>query len=91
MKPDRVEYEAHVAELMIYGEEVFLTPDWIRQPGGKSPPGWNGRRWRRQSLAEIRLRRADLGDRSFRGITVDSQGLAEVGEHPWTPISLRVP
>ena len=39
MKPDRVEYEAHVAELMIYGEEVFLTPDWIRQPGGESPPG----------------------------------------------------
>ena len=90
MKPDRVEYEAHVAELMIYGEEVFLTPDWIRQPGGDPPPGWNGRRWRRRSLAEIRQRRADLGHRSFRGITVDGQGVAEVGEHPWTPISLRV-
>lgn len=38
MKPERAEYEAHVAELMVYGEEVFLTPDWIRQPGGEPPP-----------------------------------------------------
>jgi hypothetical protein len=90
MKPERVEYDAHVAELMIYGEEVFLMPDWFRQPGGEHPPEWNGARWRRRSLAEIRLRRADLGHKSFRGITVGSQGLAEVGEHPWTPILLRV-
>jgi hypothetical protein len=26
MKPERVEYDAHVAELMVYGEEVFLAP-----------------------------------------------------------------
>lgn len=91
MKPERVEYDAHVAELMVYGEEVFLTPDWIRQPGGEQPPDWNGARWRRQSLAEIRERRWALGHRSFRGITVDSQGVAAVGQHPWTPILLRVP
>jgi hypothetical protein len=91
MKPERVGYEAHVAELMVYGEEVFLAPDWIQQPGGEPPPGWNGRRWRRRSLAEIRQRRWALGHRSFRGITVDSQGVAQVGEHSWTPILLRVP
>ncbi|BBZ12073.1 hypothetical protein [Mycobacterium branderi] len=90
-KPERVEYDAHVAELMVFGEEVFLTPDWIRRPGGEQPPGWNGKRWRRRSLAEIRQRRWALGHRSFRGITVDNQGGAEVGEHPWTPILLRVP
>ena len=28
-----------------------------------------------------------LGHRSFRGIAVDSQGVAEVGSHPWTPIT----
>jgi hypothetical protein len=88
--PDRIEYDAHVAELMVYGEEVFLMPDWIREPGGEPPPGWNGARWRRRSLAEIRQRRWQLGHRSFRGVAVDSQGVAEVGEHPWTPILLRV-
>jgi hypothetical protein len=88
--PDRVEYDAHVAEFMAYGEEVFLMPDWIREPGGEPPPGWNGARWRRRSLADIHHRRWKLGHRSFRGITVDSQGVAEVGEHPWTPILLRV-
>jgi hypothetical protein len=91
MKPERVEYDAHVAELMVYGEEVFLTPDWIRQPGGEQPAEWNGARWRRRSLAEIRQRRWALGHRSFRGITVDSRGVAEVGQYPWTPILLRVP
>jgi hypothetical protein len=91
MKPERVEYDAHVAELMLFGEEVFLAPDWIREPGGEPPPGWNGLRWRRRSLAEIRQRRWTLGHKSFRGITVDSQGVAEVGEHPWTWIDLRVP
>ncbi|OBH25166.1 hypothetical protein A5692_03570 [Mycobacterium sp. E342] len=90
MKPERIEYDAHVAELMVYGEEVFLTPDWIRQPGGKPPLGWNGARWRRRSLAVIRQRRSALGHRSFRGIAVDSQGIAEVGDHLWTPILLRV-
>ena len=90
MKPERVEYDAHVAELTVYGEEVFLTPDWIRQPGGEPPPGWNGARWRRRSLAEIRQRRWALGHRSFRGIAVDGQGVAVVGDHPWTPIRLRV-
>lgn len=87
---DRIEYDAHVAELMVYGEEVFLMPDWIREPGGEPPPGWNGERWRRRSLAEIRQRRWQLGHRSFRGVAVDSQGVAEVGEHPWTPILLRI-
>jgi hypothetical protein len=91
MKPERVEYDTHVAELMVYGEEVFLAPDWIRQPGGKPPPDWKGARWRRRSLAEIRQRRWALGHKSFRGIAVDSQGVAEVGEHLWTPILLRVP
>ena len=38
MQPERVGYDAHVAELMVYGEEVFLTPDWVRQPGGEAPP-----------------------------------------------------
>ena len=90
VKPKRVEYDAHVAELAAYGEEVFLAPDWFKQAGG-APPGWNGARWRRRSLAEIRQRRWALGHRSFRGITVDSQGVAVVGEHPWTPILLRVP
>lgn len=91
MKPERVEYDAHTAELMVYGEEVFLAPDWIRKAGGEPPPGWNGARWRRRSLAEIRQRRWALGHKSFRGIAVDSQGIAEVGEHHWTPILLRVP
>jgi hypothetical protein len=88
MKPERVEYDAHVAELMVFGEEVFLAPDWIRN-GGEPPLDWNGVRWRRRSLAEIRQRRWALGHRSFRGITIDSQGVAEVGEHPWTPIYMR--
>lgn len=44
MKPERVEYDAHVAELMVYGEEVFFAPDWIREAGGEPPPGWNGAR-----------------------------------------------
>jgi hypothetical protein len=91
MKPQRVEYDAHARELTAYGEEVFLTPDWVKQPGGEAPPDWNGRRWRVRSLAEIRQRRYALGHKSFRGIVVDSQGIAEVGEHPWTPILLRVP
>ncbi len=90
-KPERVDYDAHVAELMVYGEEVFLAPDWIRKAGGEPPPGWNGARWRRRSLAENRQRRWALGHKSFRGITVDAQGVVEVGEHPWTPILLRVP
>jgi hypothetical protein len=90
-KPVRVEYDAHVAELMVYGEEVFMAPNRIRQPGGERPPDWNGVPWRRHSLAEIRQRRWALGHKSFRGIAVDSQGVAEVGEHPWTPILLRLP
>jgi hypothetical protein len=89
MKPERVEYDAHVAEFMIWGEEVFLAPDWFRN-GEEQPPGWNGARWRRRSLAEIRQRRFTLGHKSCRGIIVDSQGVAVVGEHPWTPIQLRV-
>lgn len=91
VKPERVEYDAHVAELMVFGEEVFLTPDWIRQPLGEQPPDWNGVRWRRRALAEIRQRRWALGHKSFRGITVDAHGVSEVGDHPWTPIRLRVP
>jgi hypothetical protein len=91
MKPERVEYDTHVAELMVYGEEVFRAPDWVREAGGEPPPDWNGARWRRRSLADIRQRRWALGHKSFRGITVDGQGVAEVGEHPWTPILLRVP
>ncbi|OAN36797.1 hypothetical protein A4X20_06275 [Mycolicibacterium iranicum] len=91
MKPERVEYDAHVAELIVFGEEVFLTPDWIQKPGGQPPPGWNGARWRRRSLAEIRQRRWALGHKSFRGLAVDSEGVVEVGVHPWTPIVLRVP
>ncbi|MFZ3303165.1 MAG: hypothetical protein WA227_05975, partial [Mycobacterium sp.] len=90
MKPERVEYDAHVAEFMAWGEEVFLVPDWIRN-GGESPPDWNGVRWRRRSLAAIRQKRWEVGHKSFRGITVDSEGVAEVGDHPWTPILLRVP
>lgn len=90
-RPQRVEYDAHSAELRVYGEEVFLAPDWFRQSGGEPPPDWDDRRWRRRSLVEIRQRRWALGHRSFRGISVDSQGVAEVGEHPWTPIVLRVP
>ena len=62
MKPQRVEYDAHVAELIAYGEEVFLAPDWIRKAGGEPPPGWNGARWRRRSLAE--LRRETMGARA---------------------------
>lgn len=88
MKPEREDYDVHVAELMAYGEEVFLAPDWFRN-GGSPPPDWNGARWRRRSLAEIRQKRWALGHKSFRGITVDSQGVAVVGEHPWTPIYLR--
>ncbi|WP_133055152.1 hypothetical protein [Mycolicibacterium fallax] len=91
MKPERVEYDAHVDELMAYGEEVFLAPDWIRSAGGEPPPDWNGARWRRRSIAEIRQRRWALGHTSFRGITVDGRGVAEVGDHPWTQIVLRVP
>ena len=52
MKPDRVEYDAHVAELMVYGEEVFLTPDWIRQP-----------RWRATARVERRAMAASLTSR----------------------------
>ena len=44
MKPERVEYDAHVAELMVFVEEVYLAPDWIRNAGGEPPPGWNGAR-----------------------------------------------
>ena len=91
MRPQRIEYDSHTAELTVYGEEVFLAPDWIRRPGGEPPVDWNGARWRRRSLAEIRRRRWALGHRSFRGIAVDSQGVAQVGEHPWNPILLRVP
>lgn len=90
MKPERVEYDAHGAELMAFGEEVFLAPDWFRN-GGEPPADWNGARWRRRSLAEIRRKRCELGHKSFRGITVDSQGVAEVEDHPTTPILLRVP
>lgn len=88
MKPEREEYDAHVAELMAWGEEVFVAPDWIRE-GREPPSNWNGVRWRRRTLAEIRPKRWALGHKSFRGITVDSQGVAEVGDHPWTPIYLR--
>jgi hypothetical protein len=91
VKPEREDYDAHAAELMVFGEEVFLAPDWIRKAGGEPPADWNGVRWRRHSLAEIRQRRWALGHKSFRGIAVDSEGVAEVGDHPWTPILLRVP
>jgi hypothetical protein len=89
-KPERVEYDAHAAELMAFGEEVFLAPDWFRE-GREPPSGWYGARWRPRALAEVRQKRWVLGHKSFRGITVDSQGVAEVGNHPWTPILLRVP
>ena len=88
MKPERYEYNAHVAELMAWGEEVFLVPDWFRE-GHEPPSDWNGARWRRRTLAEIRRKRWELGHKCFRGITVDSQRVAEVGDHPWTPIYLR--
>lgn len=91
VRPERIEYDAHASELILYGEEVFLTPHWIREPGGEPPIGWDGARWRRRSLAEIRQRRWANGHRSFRGITVDSEGVAQVGDHPWTAILLRVP
>ena len=90
IKPERVEYDAHAAELMVYGEEVFLAPDWIRN-GQEPPPDWNGMRWRCRSLAEIRRKRWKLGHKSLRCIAVNSEGVADVGEHPWTPILLRVP
>jgi hypothetical protein len=89
MKTDREEYDAHAAELLAWGEEVFMSPDWRREGDGKPPPGWNGARWRRRGLAEIRQKRWALGHKSFRGITVDSQGVAVVGEHPWTSIYMR--
>ena len=89
MKPERFYYDAHAAELVAFGEEVFLSPEWFRD-GGEPPAGWNGARWRRRSLAEIRIKRAALEHKSARGITVDSQGVAEVGDHPWTPIRTRV-
>jgi hypothetical protein len=88
MKPDREEYDVHGAELLAWGEEVFLSPDWFRE--GKEPPDdWNGARWMRRRKAEIRQKRWALGHKSFRGITVDGCGVAEVGEHPWTPIYMR--
>lgn len=88
MAPEREQYDAHVAELMAWGEEVFLAPDWFRE--GREPPSdWNGSRWMRRRKAEIRQKRWALGHKSFRGVTVDSQGVAEVGDHPWTPIYLR--
>jgi hypothetical protein len=86
-----VNRQCHVVELMAYGEEAFLIPDWIRKAGGEPQPGWNDARWRRRSLAEISQKRSELGHRSFRGISVDSHGVAVVGDHPWTPILLRVP
>jgi hypothetical protein len=89
VEPERQDYDAHVADLMAFGEEVFLVPDWFRN-GEEPPDDWNSVRWRRRSLAEIRRKRWALGHRSFRGITVDSHGVAEVGDHPWTPIQLRV-
>ena len=90
MKPERVDYDAHAAELMAFGEEVFFAPDWVKE-GKEQPPDWNGARWRRRSLAGIRQKRFALEHKSLRGFTVDSQGVVEVGDHPWTPILLRVP
>jgi len=74
---------------MAYGEGVFLAADWIRN-GRESPSDWNGALSRRWSLTEIRQGRWALGHKSCRGIAVDSQGVAVVGEHPWTRILLRV-
>jgi len=88
MKPERYYYDAHAAELTAFGEEVFLSPDWFRD-GREAPAGWNGARWRRRSLAEIRIKRAAIEHKSARGITVDSEGVATVGDHPWTPIRIR--
>jgi hypothetical protein len=88
VKPEREELDAHGAELIAWGEEVFLTPEWFRD--GRDPPsGWNASRWLRRRKAEIRQKRWALGHQSFRGITVDSDGVAVVGEHPWTPIYMR--
>jgi hypothetical protein len=88
MKPEREELDTHGAELMAWGEEVFPAPDWFRE-GREARPDWNAARWLRRRKAEIRQKRWALGHKSFRGITIDNQGAAEVGEHPWTPICMR--
>lgn len=89
LKDERAELEARTLELRAWGEEVFLAPDWFRKLGGEPPPDWNGRRWMRREKAKIRLNRWQLGYTSRRGITVDSEGVAEVGHDAWTPIYLR--
>jgi len=88
---ERAELEAHGKELNAFAEELFLAPEWIRTARAEPPPGWNGARWRRRSKAEIRLNRAIIGHTSVRGIAVDSGGNATVGDHPWTPITTRIP
>ena len=58
MKPERVEYDAHVAELMAFGEEVFLAPDWFRN--GSKPRrtgtvrGGAAARWPRFARSDLR-------------------------------------
>jgi hypothetical protein len=92
MHVERAEIKAHGEELNAFAEDVFLAPDWIRN-GGEPPSDWAtvAPGWRRRRKAEIRLKRANLGHTSVRGIAVDSAGNATVGEHPWTPITTRVP
>ena len=90
MRIERAEIKAHGDELNAFAEDVFLAPDWLRS-GGERPTGWNGASWRRQRKAEIRLKRAKIGHTSVRGIAVDSEGSATVGDHPWTPVTSRVP
>ncbi|BBY75739.1 hypothetical protein MPRF_26380 [Mycolicibacterium parafortuitum] len=92
MRAERAEIKAHGEELNAFAEDVFLAPDWF-QNGGEPPANWAtiAPRWRRTRKAKIRLKRAEIGHTSVRGIAVDSDGNATVGEHPWTPITTRVP
>jgi hypothetical protein len=90
MRVERAEIRAHGEELNAFAEDVFPAPDWFTN-GGEPPSGWDGRHWRRRRKAEIRLKRAGIGHTSVRGIVVNGNGDATVGDHPWTPRTTRVP
>lgn len=81
VQQDVDEYLAKNAEFRLWLTEEFAKPDFEERHGGNPIPGTF-----RRNRAKAHAERCEFGTTGWGGITVDSSGVAVVGESDWDPL-----